>query len=151
MCFMHFDKKNGSNSIFAIMNTSEQIMQQSPFHATYIAFCKDFTDFQIDLFNETSFRLRSIDSENTNRQQQDVDFDYKEIMYLARDHDVGSCVFHSEDDDNIELVKGHTFSSFPCFTQMRSLHRFCACCEEVFLMYFVSKLHHFSNDVCSSS
>ena len=52
---MHFDKKNGNNSVFVIMNASEQIMQQSPFHVTYIVRCKDFVDFKIDLFKETSF------------------------------------------------------------------------------------------------
>ena len=72
----YFDKKNGNNSVFFIMNASEQIMQQSPFNVTYIVRCKDFVDFKIDLFKETSFRLTSVDCENTNEQQQDVDLDY---------------------------------------------------------------------------
>ena len=33
LCLMHFDKKNGSN-VFVIMNASEHIAQQSPFHIT---------------------------------------------------------------------------------------------------------------------
>ena len=145
---MHFDKKNGNNSVFVIMNASEQIMQRSPFHVTYIVRCKDFVDFKIDLFKETSFRLTSIDCENTNEQQQDVDLDYEEDMYLSDYNDVDSDVFDSScDDEKIELVKSRAFSSFLCFTQMRSLRRFCARCQEIFLMYFVSNLHHFSNDV----
>ena len=51
MCLMHFDKMNGSNS--------------PSFHVTHIGCCKDFVDFQIDLFNKTSFQQRSIDCENT--------------------------------------------------------------------------------------
>ena len=35
------------------MNDSEHIMEQSPFHVTYIACCKDFVDFQIELFIKT--------------------------------------------------------------------------------------------------
>ena len=148
---MCLSKKNGSNSVFVIMNASEQITQQSPFHMTCIACCKDFLDFQINLFNETSFQLRSIDCKNTNEQQQDVDFDYEEIMHLARDHGIDSDRFDSEDDDNIELVKRHAFSCSLCFTQLRSIRRFYACGQEVFLTYFVGKLHHFSDDVLSSS
>ena len=89
--------------------------------------------------------------ENTNKQQEDIDFEYEEIMDLARNHDVDSNAFNSSDDENVKLVKGHAFSSSLCFTQMRSLRKFCTCCQEVFQMYFVSKLHHFSIDVFSSS
>ena len=115
-----------------------------------MACCKNFVDFQDDLFNETSsFRLRSIDCENTKGQQQD----YEEDMHLSDYNDIDSDVFDSssDDDNNVELVKGHAFSSSLCFTQMRSLHRFCACYQEVFLIYFVSKLHNISNNVFSSS
>ena len=41
MCLKHFDKENDSNGVFVIMNASEYIVQQSPFHVTYIACCKD--------------------------------------------------------------------------------------------------------------
>ena len=49
---MHFDKRNGSNGIFGILNTS-QFMCQSSFHVSYVAACKDFVDFQIELFIKT--------------------------------------------------------------------------------------------------
>ena len=78
-----------------------------------MACCKDFVDFQIDLFIKTSsFRLRSIDCENTNKQQ-DVNFDYEEDMYLSDYNDIDSDVFDSssDDDGNVELVRGHAFSS----------------------------------------
>ena len=143
MCLMHFDNKNGSNSAFVIMNACEQFTHQSPFYVTYMGCCKDFVDFQIDLFNETSsFCLRSIDCENTNEQQQDVNFDYEGDMYLIDYNDVDSDVFDSSSDDDVyvKLVKGHAFSSSLCFTQMRPLCRFSSCCQEVFLMYFVGKL-----------
>lgn len=103
MCLMHFDKKNGSNSLFVIMNASGQFMHQSLFHVTCMACCKDFVDFQINFFNETSFQLRSIDYENTNDQQEDIEFDCQEIFYLAHDHDIDSGLFDSDDDHNIEL------------------------------------------------
>ena len=44
---MHFDKKNSNNNVFVTMNASEHIMQQSPFHVTYIACCKDFANFKL--------------------------------------------------------------------------------------------------------
>ena len=47
MCLMHFDKKNSNNNVFVTMNASEHIMQQSPFHVTYIACCKDFANFKL--------------------------------------------------------------------------------------------------------
>ena len=78
-----------------------------------MACCKDFVDFQIDLFiKASSFRLRSIDCENTNKQQ-DVNFDYEEDMYLSDYNDIDSDVFDSssDDDGNVELVRGHVFSS----------------------------------------
>ena len=78
-----------------------------------MAYCKDFVDFQIDLFIKTSsFLLRSIDCENTNKQQ-DVNFDFEEDMYLSDYNDIDSdvCDSSSDDDDNAEIVKGHAFSS----------------------------------------
>ena len=144
MCIFHFGKRNGSNSIFVILKTS-QFMRQSLFHVTYVACCKDIVDLQIDLFNETSSRLRSIGCENTSKQHQDVDFNYEEDTYLS-DYDVDSDVFDRGDDDNVELVRGHAFSYSLFYTQMRSFRRFCVCCQEVFLMYFVSKLHIISQD-----
>ena len=86
MCIKHFDKKNGSNSVFVIMNASEHIVKQSPFHVIYIAFCKDFVDFQIELLIETdSFELTSIDCDCTTEYQiqvdSDDDFVYKEDVY----------------------------------------------------------------------
>ena len=62
---MHFDERNGSNGIFGILNTS-QFMHQSPFHVSYVACCKDFVYFQIELFIETdSFELTFIDCDWT--------------------------------------------------------------------------------------
>ena len=121
------------------------------FHVSYVACCKDFVDFQIDLFIETdSFPLRSIDCGNSwVRQQQEVNFDYRDMCWSNSDN---SSVFDSSDDDNVELVKGHAFSSSFCYSEMRSnltFSRFCACCQQVFLMYFVRKLHLISNDVFS--
>ena len=74
MCLKHFDKNNGSNSVFVIMNAWDHNVQQSPFHVTYIACCKDFVDFQIDLFIKTdSFELTSIDCDWTTEYQIQVD------------------------------------------------------------------------------
>ena len=50
MCLKYFDKKNDSNRVFVIMNASEHIVQKCLFHVTYMASCKDFVDFQIELF-----------------------------------------------------------------------------------------------------
>ena len=83
-----------------------------------MACCKDFVNFQIDLFIKTSsFRLRSIDCGNTNKQQ-DVNFDFEEDMYLSDYNDIDSDVFDScsDDDDNVKLVKGHAFSSSLLYT-----------------------------------
>ena len=115
------------------------------FHA---ASCKDFVDFQIDLFIKTdSFLLRFIDCGNSwVRQQQDVDFYYRDICSSNSD------VFDSSDGDNVELIKGHVFSSSLCYTEMRSnliFDRFCECCQQVFLIYFVRKLCIVSNNVFS--
>ena len=86
MCIKHFDKKNGSNSVFVIMNASEHIVKQSPFHVTYIASCKDFVDIQIELLIETDlFELTSIDCDWTTEYQiqvdSDDDFVYREDVY----------------------------------------------------------------------
>ena len=119
MCFKHFDK-DGSNSVFVIMNASEHIMQQSLFHATYIARCRDFVDFQIELFIKTDlFELTSIDCNCTREYQiQDDDDDVVDFlcryMYLS-DSDI---IFDScDDDENVKLVKGYAFSSSLCFTK----------------------------------
>ena len=153
MCLKHFDKKNGSNSVFAIMNASEHIVQRSLFNVTYIACCKDFVDFQIELFIKTdSFELISIDCDWTREYQiqvdRDDDFAYRENMYLNDSDDL----FDSSDGDkNVKLVKDCVFSSSLCFTQMRTLRMFCIHCQDVLLMNFVSKLHTLSNDVFSFS
>ena len=145
----------GGNSAFVVMNASQHIAQQSPYHTTYIGRCKDFVDFQIGLFIKTDlFELIYIDCNWTREYQiqddsdddDEVDFVYTDVYLSDSDN-----MFDSSDDKNVELVKGQAFSSSICFTQMRSLDRFCACCQEVFLMYFISKLHHFSNDVFSFS
>ena len=101
---MHFDKKNDSN-VFVIINPWEHITQQSSFHTTYVACCKNFVNFQFELFIETdSFKLRSIDCNWTREYQiQDdddrVDYVYRD-MYLSDSDDM----FDSSDDDNVELV-----------------------------------------------
>ena len=133
---MHFDKRNGSNGISGILNIL-QSNRQSPFHVCYVACCKDFVDFQIELFIETdSYKLKSIDCDWTREYQiqdddDDVDFVYRD-MYLSESDNM----FDSSDDNNVELVKKYAYSSSPCFTQMRSFRRFCVCCRDVFLMYF---------------
>ena len=153
MCLKHFDKKNGSNSVFVIMNASEHIVQQIPFHITYRAYYKDFVDFQIELIIKTnSFELTSIDCDWTREYQiqldRDDDFAYRENMYLNDSDDL----FDSSDGDkNVKLVKDCVFSSSLCFTQIRTLRTFCIRCQDVLLMNFVSKLHTLSNDVFSFS
>ena len=125
MCLMHFDKQSRCDDVFFIKNTP-QFSTQSPFHVSYAACCKDFVDFQIDLFIETDlFPLRSVDCGNSwGRQQEDIDFDYRDMYWSDSD------MFDS-DDKNIELVKGHTFNSSLGCTEMRSnlmFDRFCECC-----------------------
>ena len=73
MCLMHFDKQSRCDDVFFIKNTP-QFSTQSPFHVSYAACCKDFVDFQIDLFIETDlFPLRSVDCGNSwGRQQEDI-------------------------------------------------------------------------------
>ena len=138
----------------AFITASEHIMQQSLFHVTYIARCRDFVDFQIQLFIKTHlFQLTYIDCDWTREYQiQDNDDDVVDLLYgdmLLSDSDN---IFDSSDkDENVKLVKDYASSSSLCFTQMRSLRRFCICCRDVFLMYFVSKLHTISNDVFSYS
>lgn len=73
---MHFNRKNGK-SVFLIMNVSQVVLQESPFHLTLVGCCEIFVDFQIEIFNVTSFQLRSVDCESElEQEQQDVDFDY---------------------------------------------------------------------------
>ena len=69
-------------------------------------------------------------------------------MYLNDSDDMFDS---SDDDEKVTLVKDYVFSSSLSSTQMRTLRRFCICCQDVFLMYFVSKLHTISNDVFFSS
>ena len=81
MCFMHFDKKSRRDEVFFIKNIS-QFNRQNQFHVSYAACCKDFADFQIDFFIKTdSFLLRSLDCRRSSRdrQQQNVDFDYRDL------------------------------------------------------------------------
>lgn len=85
LCLMLLNRKNG-NSVFDTMNVSQVILQESPFHLTFVGCCKKFVDFQIELFNATSFQLRSVNCEITRemeQEQQDVDFDYEEEFYLS--------------------------------------------------------------------
>ena len=79
--FMHFDKKSRPDEVFFIKNIS-QFNRQNQFHVSYAACCKDFADFQIDFFIKTdSFLLRSLDCRRSSRdrQQQNVDFDYRDL------------------------------------------------------------------------
>ena len=131
-------------------------MRRSSFQVSYVACGKDFGDFQIELFIEIdSFELTSIDSDWTREYQiqqdgnddDDIDFVYRD-MYLSDSDDM----FEGSQDSNFELVKNYVLSSSSlCFTQMRSFRMFCTCCRDVFLMYFVSKLHTISSDVFFSS
>lgn len=104
LCFMHFDKQSRRDEVFFIKNTS-QFNRQSLFHVSYAACYKDFADFQIDFFIKTdSFPLRPLDCwrSSRDRQQQNVDFDYRDMHWSNSDN--SSCVFDSS-DDNVELVK----------------------------------------------
>ena len=98
------------------------------------------------------FELTSIDCDWTREYQIQVDsndgFVYSKDMYL---NDSANMFDSSDDDEKVKLVKDYAFSPSLCFTNMRTLRRFCIRCQEVFLMYFVSKLHHFLNDAFSSS
>ena len=78
------------------------------------------------------------------QEQQDVDFDYEEEFYLS-DYDADSD--SSNDSSNVQLVKNYGFYSSLCYTQMRSFRLFCGSCKDVFLTYFVNKLHIMSNDI----
>ena len=146
-CLKHFDKKNGSNSVFVIMNALQHIVQQIPFHVTYTACSKDFVGFQIELFIKTySFQLTSIYCDWTREYQIQVDSDdnfvSREDMYLNNSDDI----FDSSDDDiNVKLVKDYAFNSSLCFTKMRTLCKFSTNCQDVFLMYFVSELYYLNN------
>ena len=138
------------HSVFII--ASEHIMQQSLFHVTYIARCRDFVDFQIQLFIKTHlFQLIYIDCNWTREYQiQDDDDDVVDFLYRDMLLSDSENIFDSSDKyENVKLVKDYASSSSLCFTQMRFLRRFC--CRDVFLMYFVSKLHTISNDVFSYS
>ena len=77
---MHFGKQNRSDDVFFIKKTS-QFNHQSLFRVFYTACCKDFVNFQIDLFIKTdSSLLRSRDHRNSRvRQQQDFEFDYRDM------------------------------------------------------------------------
>lgn len=99
---------------FFIKSTS-QFIRQSSFHVSYAACCsKDSVDFQIDLFIKTdSFPLRPIDCRNSwARQQQYVDFNYRDMYSTDSD------MFDSNDDENVELVKCHAFSSSLCWNEI---------------------------------
>ena len=80
ICLIHFGKQNRSDDVFFIKKTS-QFNHQSLFRVFYAACCKDFVDFQIDLFIKTdSSLLRSRDHRNSRvRQQQDFEFDYRDM------------------------------------------------------------------------
>ena len=122
-------------------------MQQRLFDVSYITCCKDFVDFKIELFIKTdSFELTSIDCDWTREYQIHVDshnyFVCRGVMYL---NDSGNMFDSSGDDESIKLVKDYAFGSSLCFTQTRTLHRFCIHCQDVFLMF-----HTLSNDVFSS-
>lgn len=102
LCFMHFDKQSRRDEVFFIKNTS-QFNRQSLFHVSYAACYKDFADLQIDFFIKTdSFPLRPLDCwrSSRDRQQQNVDFDYRDMHWSNSDN--SSCVFDSS-DDNVPL------------------------------------------------
>ena len=111
------------------MNASEHMVQQSPFHVTYITSCKDFVDFQIELFIKTDlFELTLIDCDWTWEYQIEVDSDddlvYREDLYL---NDIDN-MFDSSDDENAKLAKDYAFHSSIYFTQMRTFRGFCIPC-----------------------
>ena len=84
-------KLKGWNDIFIIKNSS-RTSGVSPFHVTYIACCKKFVDFQIDLFVKTdSFPLGTVDSRYS-WARTDVDFDYETDNFLE--------VCYNTDDDS---------------------------------------------------
>ena len=135
-------KLNGGwNDIFVIKNPT-----RTPFRSiqlSYIACCKKFVNFQIDLFVKTeSFPLRTIDC-RYRWTRADVGFDYEddnfiEIYYNSYDNDSND----SDDNDN-NKQQTNPFASSACYTEMRSnlmFERFCLTCQDVFLVYFTRKL-----------
>ena len=120
--------------MYVIMNASEHIVQQIPFHITYRACCKDFVDFQIELFIKTnSFELASIDCDWTREYQIQVHSDddslYREDMYL---NDSDNMFDSSDENENVKLVKDYAFSSSLCLRQKKTLRRFCIHFQDVF-------------------
>ena len=112
---------------------------------TYIACCKKFVDFQIDLFVKTeSFPLRTIDCRYS-WARADVDFVYEayydnflEIYYESDDND------SDDNDSSVSKKQNNSFTYSVCYTEVRSnlmLERFCLTCQDVFFMYFIRKLH----------
>ena len=111
---------------------------------TYIACCKKFVDFQIDLFIKIeSFSLRTIDC-RYNETWTHVDFDYDddflEIYYNSDDDSDNSD--NSNNSSNNEQT--NPFTPSVSYTEMRSnlkFERFYLTCQDVFNMYSTKRLH----------
>lgn len=100
---------------------------------TFVACCKNFIDFQIDLFIKASlFPLKKIDCNYPwARGIADFESSFLEIYYNDSDNDESD-----NDDDNDQT---NVFTSSICFTKMRSnlkFTRFCAICKNVFMTFF---------------
>ena len=135
--------KGGWNDIFIKISTIYDAFR--PIQVTYIACCKKFVDFQIDLLIKTeSFSLRTNDC-RYNETWTDVDFDcddndFLEIYYNSDDDSDDS----DNDDNSSNKEETNPFTSSVCYTEMRcnlKFQRFCLTCQDVFNMYFTKKLH----------
>ena len=142
----------GWNDIFIIKNTSRT--STSLFQVTYIACCKKFVGFQVDLFVKTeSFPLRTIDC-RCSWAREDVNFDYEtyydnflEIYYGSDDSDSDN-----DSDNSVSKEQTSCFTFFVCYTEMRAnltFERFCQTCRDIFLIHFTRKLHIILNSFFS--
>ena len=142
---------NLTNEIFFIETSGPRPSNVSP--VKFLACCKNFVDFQIDPFiKDGTFPLKKINCNYTwvrRDYDSDIDFAYSndpfEIYYNNNnDNDDDS----SDDDDEQTSIASNCFVSFVYYTEMRTnlkFETFCQSCKEIFKIYFLPKLHIFSN------
>ena len=122
----------GWNDIFITKNTS-RTSGGSPFHETYVACCKKFADFQIDLFvKPDSFPLRRVYCRYS-WARADTDFDYKTDDFLEIYYNSDS----DSNNDNDSNERTNCFSSSICYAETRAnliSERFCLSCQNTFLI-----------------
>lgn len=85
-CALRILTKRMAIVVYLLLRTHRilSFTHKSPFHTTYIACCKDFVDFQIELFIETdSFGMTSIDCDGTREYQiqDNGDYDNNVVIY----------------------------------------------------------------------